>query len=166
MKKIKIISTGGTFNKVYNKFTGELDIDIESNGVIEIMKIWFSNYEIESIIGKDSLFIDNNDREKIYNRIMEIDSDKIIIIHGTDTIDLTAKYLAKKDISKKIVLTGAMIPYSINPIEATANLSSAIGYINGIDKDGIYISLNGVMGDYREIIKDRANGRFMEISLL
>ena len=161
MNNITIINTGGTFNKVYNKINGELEIDTSSLAIKEIMNRWFCDFEVENIIGKDSLFIDDSDREEIYNSIIESDSDKIIIIHGTDTIDLSAKYLSDKNINKKIVLTGAMIPYSINPIEATANISSAIGYINALDKSGIYICLNGVMGDFREIIKDREVGRFV-----
>ena len=61
----------------------------------------------------------------------------------------------------KIVITGAMVPFSINPIEATANLTSAYGYIQALDNAGVYIAMNGCLGSYLEVIKDRDMGRFV-----
>jgi L-asparaginase len=45
-------------------------------------------------------------------------------------MDLTAKYLDEKIKDKTIVLTGAMLPISINKVEATLNFSQAIGFLN------------------------------------
>jgi L-asparaginase len=53
-----------------------------------------------------------------------------------------------------------MVPYSIDPVEATANLSSAYGYINALEQEGVFIAMNGVMGPYEKIKKDRTKGRF------
>jgi len=125
------------------------------------MESWFCSFDVIDIIGKDSLYIDDVDRNLLYQTIQIIDSNMIIIIHGTDTIDITAKSLNDKMIDKKIVLTGAMIPYSINPIEATANFACAWGYINAIEDSGISISLNSIVGDYKDIKKDRVNGKFI-----
>jgi L-asparaginase len=52
-----------------------------------------------------------------------------------------------------------MVPYSINPIEATANLAFAIGYSN-LAKNGIYIAINGVAQHYSKVIKNRQIGKF------
>ena len=160
MQNITIISTGGTFNKYYDSITGDLLIDNTSSGLVDISDKWLCGLDIINIIGKDSLDMDDGDRLEILETIKQINHSKIIIVHGTDTIDTTAKYLSSHNISKQIILTGAMMPYSIDSVEATANLASAYGYISAKDRDGIYISMNGVIGDYRNVKKDRILGRF------
>ncbi len=160
MKKILIISTGGTFNKIYNPIKGEFSIDEESHALEQIASKWLCEFKIVNIIVKDSLDMTNHDRLELLATISHSEYHHIIIIHGTDTMDVTAEYLADGDLEKQIVLTGAMVPYSIDPVEATANLCSAYGYINALKKEGIYIAMNGVMGTYDKIKKDRIKGKF------
>ena len=160
MKKILLISTGGTFNKVYNPQNGELEIDKKSTAIEEIAKKWLCKFELLNIIGKDSLEITNHDRLELLSTIHQSTYQSIIIVHGTDTMDVTAEYLADSELEKTIVITGAMVPYSIDPTEATANLCAAYGYINALEKEGIYITMNGVMGDYKKVRKDRKKGKF------
>ena len=92
---------------------------------------------------------------------MQSNYNHIIIIHGTDTIDITASFLANYKLDKSIILTGSMVPYSIDSIEASANLASAYGYLQAINKNGIYISMNGIIGDFRTVIKDINKGVFV-----
>ena len=160
MKKILIISTGGTFNKIYDPIKGEFIIDKASNALEDISSKWLCKFEVLNIIGKDSLDMTNHDRLELLATISHSDYHHILIVHGTDTMDVTAEYLADADLEKCIVLTGAMVPYSVDPVEATANLCSAYGYINTLEKEGIFIAMNGVMGPYEKIKKDRAKGRF------
>lgn len=161
MQKVLIISTGGTFNKVYNPINGELEIDIESSALKELVSAWLCEFRIYNTIGKDSLDITNQDRELLVQTIKNSPLEKIILIHGTDTMDVMAKYLAKHIQDKSIILTGAMMPYSINPIEATANLASAYGYLLALEKEGIFIAMNAIIGDYREVSKNRTLGKFV-----
>ena len=63
-------------------------------------------------------------------------------------------------LEKSILFTGAMVPFSIDPIEATANLASAIGFIHGVDRYGVYISMNGRIESYNNIKKNRTKGFF------
>ena len=160
MQKILIISTGGTFNKIYNPITGELDIDKNSKALKDIAKNWLTQFEIVNIIGKDSLDMIDSDREEILKIIKSSTYKKIIVIHGTDTIDITAQYLYSGKLNKTIVLTGAMVPFSINPIEATANLASAYGYIQSLNQNHIFIVMNGLMNSYDKVIKNREKGYF------
>lgn len=160
MKKTLIISTGGTFNKVYDPIKGEFYIDEASHALEQIASKWLCEFKIMNIIGKDSLDITNHDRLELLATISQSDYHHILIVHGTDTMDLTAEYLADADLEKCIVLTGAMVPYSIDPVEATANLCSAYGYINALEQEGIFIAMNGVMGSYEKVKKDRSKGRF------
>jgi len=160
MKKILIISTGGTFNKVYDPVNGEFSIDGASHALEQIASKWLCEFNIVNIIGKDSLDMTNHDRLELLATISHSDHHHILIVHGTDTMDVTAEYLDDADLEKCIVLTGAMVPYSIDPVEATANLSSAYGYINALEQEGVFIAMNGVMGPYDKVKKDRTKGRF------
>ncbi len=160
-KKILIISTGGTFNKIYDPVKGELLIDEDSNALQNIASKWYSEFNIINIIGKDSLHMTNQDRLELLATINQSEYSDIIVIHGTDTMDITAEYLAEADLEKCIILTGAMVPYAIDPVEATANLASAFGYIQTLKNTGIYIAMNGVLGTYDKVKKDRENGRFI-----
>jgi L-asparaginase len=160
MKKILIINTGGTFNKIYNPLTGNLDIEPTGKAIKSIAKNWLTSLKIKNIIAKDSLDMTKKDREIILNTIQNAQEKKIIIIHGTDTMNKTAKYLSKHKLNKKIVLTGAMVPYSINPIESISNLCSAYGFLQVIKETGVYISMNGVIKDYKKVIKNKEKGYF------
>jgi len=160
MKKILIINTGGTFNKVYNPITGKLEIETTGEALQNIEKSWLTKLDYINIIGKDSLEMNSEDREKIIKEIKSTKANNIIIIHGTDTIDKTAHSISKEYFNKLIVLTGAMVPYSINPIESALNLASAYGFIQASDKSGVYISMNGIIKDYKRVVKNKEKGYF------
>ncbi len=162
MKNILIISTGGTFNKRYNPLNGELTIDATSKALYEIAAKWLSTFEIVNIIAKDSLDMDGKDRQLLLSTIRRSAYRKIIIVHGTDTMDITASFLADAKLEKCLVLTGAMVPYQVDPIEATANLASAYASLISCCRHGVYIAMNGAIGDYDTIEKDRIEGKFIE----
>ena len=159
-KKLLIISTGGTFNKIYNPKNGMLEIDTTSTALEDIAEKWRCEFEILNIIGKDSLEMDNHDRLELLATISRSDYTHIIVIHGTDTMHLSAECLGDAECEKYVVLTGAMVPYSIDPVEATANLSSAYGYLQALETPGIYIAMNGIVGSHEKVKKDRQLGQF------
>ncbi|MGA1933362.1 asparaginase domain-containing protein [Arcobacter sp. YIC-464] len=160
--KITIINTGGTFNKRYNPLKGELEVPSDNIALDEILESCFNiDFEIKNIISKDSLEIDNDDRDMMIEAINKSENEKIIIVHGTDTIDITAQYLENKDLNKQIVLTGAMVPMSIKKVEATMNFSQAIGFLNADIKNGVYISMHGSVVSHANIKKDRQKGQFL-----
>ena len=110
---------------------------------------------------KNSLDFTQEDRETILKEIQNSTSDKIIIIHGTDTVDLTAKFIDGKVADKKIVFTGAMVPMSIDEVEATMNFSQAIGFLNAPIENGIYLSMHGSVIEHSKLVKDRSVGQFL-----
>lgn len=163
--KLLIINTGGTFNKIYNEVKGTLTVPKNNHAIKDMLKRFLKKnndkIEVKGIIFKDSLDFTNKDRELILNTIKNSSIKKIIIIHGTDTIDLSANFLQIQNLKgKQIVFTGAMKPYSIDPVEATANFASAYGYINALHSDGIYISMNGHIEKPYNIHKDKKHGIF------
>ena len=161
--KITVINTGGTFNKRYNPILGELEVPKDSIALDEIISYCYNiDFDVLNIISKDSLEMSDVDRELIVKTIKDCKNQNIIIVHGTDTMDLTAKYLDEKIKDKTIILTGAMLPISINKIEATLNFASAIGFLNANIKNGIYISMHGSVKNYKKLIKNRELGKFLE----
>ena len=161
--KITVINTGGTFNKRYNPLTGELEVPKDSLALDEIISYCYNiDFDVLNVISKDSLDMSDADREFIVKTIKNIKNENIIIVHGTDTIDLTASFIDENIKDKTIVLTGAMLPISINKIEATLNFASAIGFLNANIKNGIYISMHGSVKNYKKLIKNREIGQFLE----
>ena len=166
MDKIVVIVTGGTFSKVYDPDKGELIIRPDMKAMIEeINRITYLdkniNFDIYSMIGKDSLYIDDTDRDNLVYFIDKFDKNtKIVVIHGTDTINNTAKYLHENmKYNKTVVLTGSMMPYSIDPIEAVSNYTQAVKDVLSLDT-GVYISIHGVVGSYRNVFKDRSKTKY------
>ena len=158
---VTLLSTGGTFNKIYDPIAGELRVDPAARAVLQISEAWRCRLKLVPIIGKDSLEMDENDREEIARSIREEANRKILILHGTDTIDRSAAYLAERFNDRQILLTGAMIPWSIDPVEATANLASALGWMLGNERRGVYIAMHGLILPHNRIVKDRQQGIFV-----
>ena len=50
MKKILIINTGGTFNKIYNPLTGDLDIQPTGKAINNMASAWLKELKIVNII--------------------------------------------------------------------------------------------------------------------
>ena len=160
--KITVLNTGGTFNKRYNPILGQLEVPTDNIALDKIVKSCFNvEFEIKNIVSKDSLDFTQEDRETILENIKNSASDKIIIIHGTDTVDLTAKFIEDKIQDKKIVFTGAMVPMSIDEVEATMNFSQAIGFLNAPIENGIYLSMHGSVIEHSKLKKDRSVGQFL-----
>ena len=159
---ITVLNTGGTFNKRYNPIKGQLEVPSDNIALDKIIKSCFNvEFDIKNIVSKDSLDFTQEDRETILKEIQNSTSDKIIIIHGTDTVDLTAKFIEDKIENKIIVFTGAMVPMSIDEVEATMNFSQAIGFLNAPIENGIYLSMHGSVIEHSKLVKDRSVGQFL-----
>ena len=104
MKKILIIDTGGTFNKIYNPLNGLLEIDTTSQALHDIASKWRCEFEILHIIGKDSLKMTNQDRLELLGTISQSKQTHIIVIHGTDTMHLSTECLGDAELEKVVVL--------------------------------------------------------------
>lgn len=154
-----ILNTGGTFNKRYDPIKGELFVPKDNRAVEAVLKSLVIDIPLQGILHKDSLEMDNHDRSLLAQTITQSNEKIIIVVHGTDTMDLSAEYLASLSLDKVVVFTGAMVPFSIDLVEATANLSMAIGYAHNADI-GVHIVMQGVCGEYNTVRKNRAFGRF------
>jgi L-asparaginase len=159
-----IINTGGTFNKRYNPLNGELEVPKDSLSLKNILKYFYNlEYSFEEIIFKDSLDMTNNDRKILAKTVENSKKSNILIVHGTDTMDITAQFLEKQINNKCIVLTGAMVPYSIDAIEANANFSMALGYLMNNPPNGVYIAMHGLIDRHNKVYKNRKIGIFEKV---
>ena len=155
-----ILNSGGTLNKRYNPLNGELEIPYDNEVIERILESVDCEYNIAGVVYKDSLDIDTNDRKMLVNIIMESTDDTFIIVHGTDTIDITAEFLSAIFEDRKIILVGAMKPFEIDNIEASLNIGMAIGFSKAVQDSGIYICMSGYVGMWDKIVKNRAKGKF------
>ena len=155
-----ILNSGGTFNKIYNKKTGELEVPYNNKAITEILQSVKSSYDLAGVVYKDSLEMDSNDRKMLANIIMESKDDSFIIIHGTDTMHKTAEFLSTVFEDRKIVLTGAMKPFEIDHTEASFNLGMSVGFIKALKKNGVYICMNGFVKPWDKLVKNINKGEF------
>jgi L-asparaginase len=160
--KIKIYSCGGTFEKIYDPLTGQLIF--KNSCLTELMDRSRVTQETttETILLKDSLDMTEKDRELILSKINLEPLKQIILIHGTDTMIETAKFLmSRTDPSKTIVITGAMVPYSLKNSDAFFNLGSAFMSLQSLST-GVWIVMNGRCFKPNEVIKNKNLGIFQE----
>jgi len=155
-----ILNSGGTFNKRYNVITGTLDVPYDNNAIENILNSFQSDYSMAGVVYKDSLDMNLDDRKMLANIIMESKDDTFIIIHGTDTMDLSAEFLDEVFDDRKIIFTGSMKPFEIDTIESTLNLGMAIGFAKSLGKNGVYICMNGFIEERKMLIKNKSIGKF------
>ena len=156
---IQIFITGGTFDKEYNEITGKLYF--KNTHLKEMLSMGRSQLDVQitTLMMIDSLDMTNDDRYIILESCKNCLLDKIIITHGTDTMIDTAKFLAKDNIDKTIVFTGAMIPIDFGSSDGLFNLGSAMGFVQSL-KSGIYIAMNGRCFNYDKVRKNTKTGIF------
>lgn len=155
---LKILCTGGTFDKVYYDALSDYQIgEPQVDWILQQAGVNFS-YEIESILKKDSLEITEEDRASIVSCVKKQHCPRIVITHGTDTMVDTAQAL-KQCTDKTVVLVGAMQPARFRDSDAIYNTGFATAAAS-ILPAGIYIAMNGQLFNADEVTKNRTAGRF------
>ncbi len=159
--KIKIISAGGTIDKVY--FDRMSEYKVGRPQIIEMLKE--ANFDLDldfkSILKKDSLDFTDEDRLLIKKTVEEDNCSHFVITHGTDTMIETAGIL-KNIRGKVIVLTGSMQPANFKFSDAPYNIACALMAVQLL-KPGAYIVMNGKVFDPDKVQKDRKSNKFIEI---
>ena len=155
-----ILNSGGTFNKRYNPLNGELEIPYDNQVIDRILQSSDFDYDLAGVVYKDSLDMDMNDRKMLASIIMESKDDTFIIIHGTDTMDITAEFLSEIFDDRKIILTGAMNPFEIDNVEASLNLGIAMGFAKAKPENGVYICMSGFVEPCQNLVKNKTLGKF------
>jgi L-asparaginase len=160
---IRILVTGGTFDKEYNERTGQLFF--KDTHIAEMLRLGRSRVQttIRTVMMIDSLEMTETDRALIVQNCLQSDENRIVITHGTDTMTETAAAIAQAVSGKTVVLTGAMIPYAFGSSDGLFNLGSALSFVQVLPP-GVYISMNGKCFPWDRVRKNRERGEFEEIS--
>ena len=158
---LRLIATGGTFDKPYDELTGQL-VFAASHLVEAVHRARLTlPFVLEELLLMDSLDMQDGDRQRILDSCILATEEAIVIIHGTDTMVDTAAVLGKAALPKTIILTGAMIPYEIAHSDALFNLGFACGVAQTLPS-GVYIAMNGNCFGWDRVQKNRRAGIFEE----
>jgi len=155
---IRFITTGGTIDKIYFDALSQFEVGesvvqhILTDGLVDL------EYDVVSLFQKDSLEIDEADREVLRKYIESDDATHYVITHGTDTMPDTASVLSGLP-GKTIVLTGALTPARFRTTDAVFNVGMAVATVQ-VAKPGVYISMSGQVFEAGAVRKNRAENRF------
>jgi L-asparaginase len=160
--RIRILVTGGTFDKEYDELTGRLFF-LETH-LPEMLRRGRArlDLEIETVMMIDSLEMTGEGRARIVERCRDTPERALVVTHGTDTMVETAAALARGVTGKTIVLTGAMIPYAFGSSDGLFNLGSALSLVQVLPA-GVYIAMNGRHFKWDKVRKNRESGVFESI---
>ena len=159
--RIALFATGGTFDKEYNELNGSLYF--KQTHIPEMLELGRSrvSVRIQTLMMKDSLDLTTADRQVIASACRKARESRIVITHGTDTMEVTARFLAKEKSDKTVVLTGAMVPYKFGSSDGLFNLGSALALVQVLPP-GIYVAMNGRYFSWNSVTKNRDIGAFEE----
>ncbi len=158
--QIRILVTGGTFDKEYDELTGQLYF--RDTHVQEMLRRGRARLElaIETVMMIDSLEMNDAGRAQIVARCRAAAEQAIVVTHGTDTMVETARALAAANLADRtLVVTGAMVPYAFGSSDGLFNLGSALSFAQVL-APGVYIAMNGRHFPWDGVRKNRQTGMF------
>lgn len=159
---LRIVATGGTFDKHYNELTGVLGFAESHLPAVLARSRMTLPVQLDLLPLLDSLDMGDADRERVLESCRRAPEPAIVIIHGTDTMRETAAVLGAANLGKTIVLTGAMIPYEIANSDALFNLGVAVGVAQVLPA-GVYVAMNGQVFPWDNVQKNRTAGVFQTL---
>ena len=159
---IRILVTGGTFDKEYDEIRGRLYF--KDTHVPEMLRLARCGLDasMRTLMMIDSLEMTDVDRKLILETCRSCAEEHIVITHGTDTMPETARLLHDANLAKTIVLTGAMIPYAFGSSDGLFNLGSALSFTQVLPH-GVYVAMNGRVFQGHKVRKNREAGTFEEL---
>ncbi|MEL6825774.1 MAG: asparaginase domain-containing protein [Pseudomonadota bacterium] len=159
MTDVHIFTTGGTIDKVYFDALSEFQVgESPLDAILREANVGI-DYDLTSLMRKDSLELTDTDRDVIKNAVAACSCDRILITHGTDTMAQTGQYLMPS-VGKTIVLTGSMQPARLRSTDAIFNVGFAIAAAR-LQPPGVYLAMNGQVFAADQVRKDRDAGRFV-----
>lgn len=158
MKKLLVLTTGGTLDKVYFDALSEFQVgDPVVGPILTTMNVNFE-FEVIEICRKDSLELTGQDREKLKATIESSDAAHVLITHGTDTMVDSANYIGQQT-GKVIIFTGAMQPAAFTNTDAVFNIGTAVGAFS-VAQPGSYIAMSGQVYPASHVFKNYDSKRF------
>lgn len=167
IQRVLILTTGGTIEKTYDESDGTLfnRETVIRNKIEQRLRLPYTKIEVKSLMTKDSLDMDLNDRKLIFNAIKRFAAygDPIVVLHGTDTMQQTAEYVHEhwEFPTTPVVFTGAMKPLGFDDSDALQNVTEAL-IISKIISPGIYLSFHNRLFGVPGVRKNKKTLTFEE----
>ena len=166
MKRITLISTGGTIEKTYDDLSGVLA------NKVSVLDVMIASLELRGVqikrvalMNKDSLEMSPADHTLIAESATRLakECDGVVVVHGTDRLQFTGERIVELAATPAtpIVLTGAMRPYELRATDALQNLTEALLAVQ-ILAPGVYVAMHNQVLQFPGVIKDRALGTFVK----
>ncbi|MCB0368083.1 MAG: asparaginase [Bdellovibrionales bacterium] len=168
LHEVLIFTTGGTIEKIYNEFDGSLENKETTirNKISSRLRLPATEIHVTPLMSKDSLHMTDEDRDLILNHVKEhAFADKsIIVLHGTDTMAVTAERCWKSILNPKvpIIFTGAMRPMGFEDSDALQNITEAL-ILSKVLKPGFYICFHNQIFEVPGVQKNRIKGTFERV---
>lgn len=156
---VRVLVTGGTFDKEYDEIRGVLYF--RETHLPEMLQLGRCrlDVEVETLMMIDSLEMTDADRARIAQRVQDCSERCVVVTHGTDTMVQTGGVLAEAVRGKTVVLTGAMVPWAFGSSDGLFNLGSALSFVQVLP-EGVYVAMNGRFFPWDRVRKNRETGRF------
>jgi len=163
--RVAILTTGGTIEKTYNESDGTLaNVGPVLHTIVDRLRHYDMDIRYIPVMSKDSLEMDDNDRETILYAVKAAlpHSDAIIVIHGTDTLSVTGEYLHANlpDLEMPIIMTGAMRPYEFRDTDAVQNVTESL-LACGLLDPGVWVVMHSRSLRFPGVVKDRVRMTFV-----
>lgn len=156
---LRILATGGTFDKRYDPIAGTLAFaGTHLHEILRVARIG-DDVVVEELMQLDSLEMTANHRQRVLEACAASPQDRIVIVHGTDTLVETARLLGAADLPRTIVLTGAMVPVDLVESDAIFNLGFAAGCARVLPP-GVHVAMNARVFAWDAVRKNRELGLF------
>ena len=167
MKRIALISTGGTIEKTYDELQGVLSNHV-SNLDIMLSQLRLNGVELVRVplMNKDSLDMTPGDHTLIAEMAggMSKVHDGVVIVHGTDNLVRTGERISELQPNPEvpIVLTGAMSPYQLRTTDALQNVTEALLAVQLVSP-GVWLAMHNRVLSFPGITKDKSIGTFRRV---
>ena len=116
---------------------------------------------VQTLMLIDSLEMTDAHREQALATCRSAEEQRIVVTHGTDTMELTARVPGAAGLKKTIVLTGAVVPYTFGSSDGLFNLGSALAFAQSLPA-GTWVAMNGRCLRWEHVRKNRSTGVFEE----
>ncbi len=165
MRRIYLVSTGGTIEKVYSEQSGAVENrSAKLDRYLKLLRLPACDIQTIQLMNKDSLEMTDEDRAEVRDRIAELlpEGAPIVISHGTDTMVETGHYLQKafSDLQAPIILTGAMTPLGFEGSDGLQNLTESLMAAKLL-QPGVYVVMHGQVIPVDRARKDKVKATFI-----
>ncbi len=165
VKRVAIVSTGGTIEKTYDELNGVLTNKV-SNLDVMLASLQLHGVELVrvALMNKDSLDMSDSDHDLIARTAGNLAQahDGVVVVHGTDRLATTGERMCDllgASPVVPIILTGAMRPFQLRNTDALQNLTEALLAVQVVEP-GIYVAMHNQALRFPGVVKDVGAGTF------